>query len=98
MIVKQLSPKKKDKKRIKRILFAIYILRLRKFLSLRADILKRKIKKNNVEIFRVTSGKKRTENALKALKNSLYYIKQKFTIKNRLSCKYCDFYKREHCR
>jgi ATP-dependent exoDNAse (exonuclease V) beta subunit len=61
-------------------------------------LLKRTAKKNNVEIFKVTSGKKRTENALKALKNSLYYIKQKFTIKNRLSCKYCDFYKTEHCR
>ena len=61
-------------------------------------LLKRTAKKNKVEIFRVTSGKKRTENALKALKNSLYYIDKKFYIKNRLSCKYCEFRKTEHCR
>ena len=60
-------------------------------------LLKRTGKKNRVEIFRVTSGKRKTENALKALMNALYYINQKFHIKNRLSCKYCDFYKTEHC-
>ena len=60
-------------------------------------LLKRTAKKNKVEIFRVTSGKKRTENALKMLKDALYYINRKFTIKNRLSCKYCDFYKTKHC-
>ena len=60
-------------------------------------LLKRTAKKNRVEIFKVTSGKKRTENALKMLKNALYYINRKFTIKNRLSCRYCDFYKTEHC-
>ena len=61
-------------------------------------LLKRTAKKNNVEFFRVTSGKKRMENALKALDKTLYYINRKFTIKNRLSCKYCEFYKTEHCR
>jgi ATP-dependent exoDNAse (exonuclease V) beta subunit len=61
-------------------------------------LLKRTAKKNKVEIFRNTSGKKRTENALKALKNSLYYIDKKFYIKNRLSCRYCEFKKTEHCR
>jgi|TARA_Y100000034_G_scaffold109527_1_gene140912 ATP-dependent exoDNAse (exonuclease V) beta subunit len=61
-------------------------------------LLKRTAKKNNVEFFKVTSGKKRTENALKALDTSLYYINRKFAIKNRLSCKYCEFYKTEHCR
>jgi ATP-dependent exoDNAse (exonuclease V) beta subunit len=61
-------------------------------------LLKRTAKKNNVEFFRVTSGKKRMENALKALENSLYYINRKFSIKNRLSCRYCEFYKTEHCR
>ena len=60
-------------------------------------LLKRTAKKNRVEIFKVTSGKKRTENALKMLKNALYYINRKFAIKNRLSCRYCDFYKTEHC-
>ena len=61
-------------------------------------LLKRTAKKNNVEFFRVTSGKKRMKNALKALEKSLYYINRKFSIKNRLSCKYCEFYKTEHCR
>lgn len=61
-------------------------------------LLKRTAKKNRVEIFRNTSGKKRTENALKALKNSLYYIDKKFYIKNRLSCNYCEFRKTEFCR
>ena len=60
-------------------------------------LLKRTAKKDKVELFKITSGKKRTENALKMLKNALYYINRKFTIKNRLSCKYCDFYKTEHC-
>ena len=60
-------------------------------------LLKRTAKKNKVEIFRVTSGKKRTENALKMLKNALYHINRKFTIKNRLSCNRCDFRKTEHC-
>ena len=60
-------------------------------------LLKRTAKKKRVEIFRVTSGKKRTENALKMLKHALYYINRKFSVKNRLSCKYCDFYKTEHC-
>ena len=60
-------------------------------------LLKRTAKKNKVEIFKVTSGKKRTENALKMMKNALYYINRKFYIKNRLSCRYCSFYKTEHC-
>ena len=60
-------------------------------------LLKRTAKKNRVEIFKVTSGKKRTSNALKMLKDALYYINRKFAVKNRLSCKYCDFYKTEHC-
>jgi len=64
-------------------------------------LLKRTAKHNNVEIFRVTSGKKKTENALKMLKKVLYNINNKMYIKNKLSCvgRYgaCDFYKTKHC-
>jgi hypothetical protein len=61
-------------------------------------LLKRTAKKNNVEIFRVTSGQKKVDNALTALKNAVINIKRQRFIKNRLSCKYCPFYRTEHCR
>jgi hypothetical protein len=63
-------------------------------------LLKRTAKKNQVEFFRVTSGHKKTENALKLLNKALYNIKNKRYIKNRLSCTGgygCKFYKTEHC-
>ena len=63
-------------------------------------LLKRTAKKNHVEFFRVTSGAKKTENALKLLNTSLYNIKNRRYIKNRLSCTAgygCKFYKTEHC-
>ena len=65
-------------------------------------LLKRTAKKKNVEIFRVTSGKKKTENAIKLLATALYNITNKKYVKNRLACRgqygYCDFYKTEYCR
>ena len=60
-------------------------------------LLKRTSKKDKVEFFRVTSGPRKTENATKLLKKALYNIKNKRYIKNRLSCKFCDFNKTEHC-
>ena len=63
-------------------------------------LLKRTAKKNHVEFFRVTSGPRKTENALKLLNTALYNIKNKRHIKNRLSCTGgygCKFYKTEHC-
>lgn len=63
-------------------------------------LLKRTAKSNNVEIFRVTSGMKKTENAVKLLKKALYNIKKSNHIKNRLSCTSgygCEFYQTEHC-
>ena len=64
-------------------------------------LLKRTAKTNKVEIFRVSSGKKRTENALSLLFRALKNIGSGMCIKNKLSCKgkfgYCDFYKTEHC-
>jgi len=60
-------------------------------------LLKRTAKKDHVEIFRVTSGNRKTENALNLLNKVLYNIKRKNYFKNRLSCKKCEFYKTEYC-
>ena len=63
-------------------------------------LLKRTAKKNRVEFFRVTSGNKKTENALKLLDTALYNIKNKRYIKNLMSCTGgygCKFYNTEHC-
>ena len=63
-------------------------------------LLKRTASKNRVEFFRVTSGPRKTENALKLLNKALYNIKHKRYIKNRLSCTGgygCKFYRTEHC-
>ena len=60
-------------------------------------LLKRTAKKENVEIFRVTSGPKKTNNATELLVGALTHIKRKNHIRNRLSCQGCEFYKTEHC-
>ena len=63
-------------------------------------LLKRTAKSDRVEFFRVTSGPRKTENAIKLLQKALYNIKNKRYIKNRLSCTSgygCKFYKTEHC-
>lgn len=63
-------------------------------------LLKRTASKNRVEFFRVTSGAKKTENALKLLNTALYNIQNKRYIKNKLSCTGgygCKFYNTEHC-
>jgi ATP-dependent exoDNAse (exonuclease V) beta subunit len=64
-------------------------------------LLKRTAKSNHVEIFRVTSGPKKTENATKLLSNALTNINKKNYIKNRIAChgRYgtCEFYNTKHC-
>tara|TARA_R110002020_G_scaffold19981_20_gene68506 strand:- start:435 stop:836 length:402 start_codon:yes stop_codon:yes gene_type:complete len=60
-------------------------------------LLKRTAKKNNTEIFRVTSGPTKVKNALTFLEKAVINIKRKLVIKNRLSCKGCAFYKTVHC-
>jgi len=60
-------------------------------------LLKRTAKKDKIEIFRVTSGIIKTNNALKLLNKALYNIKNGNYVKNRLSCQRCEFYKTEHC-
>ena len=63
-------------------------------------LLKRTAKSNNVEIFNVSSGAKKTENAFKLLDKAIYNIKKSRFIKNKLSCTSgygCEFYKTEYC-
>lgn len=64
-------------------------------------LLKRTAKNNHVELFRVTSGNKKTSNALKLLTKALTNIDNKNYVKNKLSCqgRYgpCEFYNTEHC-
>jgi len=60
-------------------------------------LLKRTAKKDNVEIFRVTSGKKKTDNATALLHKALHNICKNNKIKNRLSCNGCEYYKTKHC-
>jgi hypothetical protein len=64
-------------------------------------LVKRTAKKNNVELFKVTSGPKKTENAIKFLNKVLYNIDKNIFIKNKLSCHSmfgpCEFYKTKHC-
>mgnify|MGYP003110524363 FL=1 len=64
-------------------------------------LLKRTAKKDHVELFRVTSGKKKTENALNLLNKALHNIDKGKHLKNRASCSspfgMCEFFKSEHC-
>lgn len=66
-------------------------------ISTHFGLLKRTAKKNRVEIFKVTSGEKKTLNSLDVLDKALYNIQNKVFLKNRLSCTYCPFKGTEHC-
>ena len=65
-------------------------------------LLKRTAKKDIVEIFKVSNGSKKIQNALKLLNKAIYNINKKMHIKNRLAChgKYgiCEFFKTQHCK
>lgn len=60
-------------------------------------LLKRTAKKDNVEIFRVTSGPRKVSNATNLLVNGVKTIKTGKAFKNRGSCTYCEFRNTEHC-
>ena len=60
-------------------------------------LLKRTAKKDIVEIFRVTSGPKKTSNALNLLDKALYNINTGNFIKNKMSCNKCEFKGTKHC-
>lgn len=61
-------------------------------------LLKRTAKKNNVEIFRVTSGKRKVNNALTILNNALFSIDNKNFVKNTAACDRCEFFQTEYCK
>jgi len=61
-------------------------------------LLKRTAKKDHVEIFRVTSGPKKTSNAIKLLTTALTHISKNNFIKDRRSCHGCEFNKTQHCK
>jgi len=50
-----------------------------------------------VEIFKVTSGTKKTSNALNLLRKAVYNVDHSFHMKNRLSCHRCQFRHTKHC-
>jgi len=60
-------------------------------------LLKRTAKKDNVELVTVTSGAVKTRNATNLLITAIKNIKSGKSMKNRLSCRKCQFYKTEHC-
>ena len=60
-------------------------------------LLKRTAKKDNVEIFRVTSGNRKTLNANNLLLKAISNIHRQIKFKNRFSCGRCEFNKSEHC-
>lgn len=60
-------------------------------------LLKRTAKKDIVEIFRVTSGPKKTSNALNLLNKALYNINNQNFVKNKLACDKCEFKGTSHC-
>jgi hypothetical protein len=60
-------------------------------------LLKRTAKKDRVEIFRVTSGNKKIENATNLLNKALFNIKKKNYIKDKRSCGKCEFCRSPEC-
>jgi len=60
-------------------------------------LLKRTAKQDRIEIFKITSGAKKTQNALNLLTKALHNITRKNYFKNRLSCYRCEFNKTEYC-
>jgi len=60
-------------------------------------LLKRTANKNRVEFFRVSSGAKKTENALKLLHMALYNIGKRRYLKKRSNCFKCPFNMTTEC-
>jgi len=60
-------------------------------------LLKRTAKKDHVEIFRVTSGPRKIQNATDLLVKGVRTINSGVHFKNRNSCGYCEFKNTKHC-
>ena len=86
---------------LKRVIAPHELRRTRFFCVIARLIVFGTAKKDHVELFRVTSGKKKTENALNLLNKALHNIDKGKHMKNRASCQspfgMCEFFKSEHC-
>ena len=51
-----------------------------------------------IEIFESKVGRKKVQNVLNIINNMIYNIDNKKSIKNRLSCEWCPYYKTEWCK
>ena len=60
-------------------------------------LLKRTATKNRAEIFRVSSGERKINNALNILNKAVYNIHNKNSPKNRLKCDKCEFHRTRWC-
>jgi hypothetical protein len=60
-------------------------------------LLKRTATKNRAEIFRVSSGERKINNALNILNKAVYNIHNKNSPKNRLKCDKCEFRRTKWC-
>ena len=56
-------------------------------------LLKRTAKKDSIETVKITSGPKKTNNALKLLESAVYNIEKGNHIKKKTSCQKCDLWK-----
>jgi hypothetical protein len=61
-------------------------------------LLKRTANKNLVEIVEVSSGPRRIKNSINLLEKAIKNMENNNFLKNRLSCRNCEFYKTEHCK
>lgn len=60
-------------------------------------LLKRTAKKDKIELFRVTSGERKVENALNILDKCVTNVKKNNFVKNKLSCSQCEYNKTVYC-
>lgn len=60
-------------------------------------LMKRTVKKNRIEFFRVSSGNKKIQNATKTLNESIKNILKGNFFKNKTNCLRCSFNRTEHC-
>jgi predicted RecB family nuclease len=96
------AKKKADKMIVYQLIFYKHYYALKygidpKKIECHFGLLKRTAKRNEVEIFKVTSGKRRTENAMKLLVHALHNIDNGVYLKNRTSCRMCEFKGTKHC-
>lgn len=68
-----------------------------KMIETHFGLLKRTAKKDKVELFRVTSGERKVQNALNILDKCVTNVENKNFVRNKLSCSKCEFNKTVYC-